>query len=335
MLRYVVRRLLYTVVIVFAAVSIVFLITHLIPADPVRAMAGPHAGPEQVQSLRRQWGLDKPLAEQYFIYFRELFRGNLGRSLLTRRSVLADLVDYFPATLELSLVAIMFALVLGFPMGLASAWKKDKWPDHLTRGGSIAAISLPSFWLGIMLQILFFKVLGLLPVGGRLGIGEMPPHHITGLYVLDSILTGNGPALWSTCLHLILPAFTVAASFLAVVTRMVRSSVVEVLEEDYIRTAMAKGLPLRQVLWKHALRNGLIPVVTVIGLQIGFLLGNSFVTEIVFSWPGIGLYGGRAILNLDFPAIMGVVLLITLTYSLINLAIDLLYSKIDPRIRHQ
>jgi peptide/nickel transport system permease protein len=321
--------------IAFAAVSIVFLITHLIPADPVRAMAGPHAGPEQVESLRRQWGLDKPLAEQYVVYFRELFRGNLGRSLLTRRPVLADLADYFPATLELSIAAIFIALVLGFPIGLVSAWKKDRWPDHLTRLGSIAAISLPSFWLGIMLQILFFKVLGLLPIGGRLGIGEMAPHHITGLYVLDSILAGDGRALWSSCLHLILPAFTMAASFLAVVTRMIRSSIVEVLEEDYIRTAMSKGLSFRRVLFKHALRNGLIPVVTVIGLQIGFLLGNSFVTEIVFSWPGIGLYGGRAILNLDFPAIMGVVLLITLSYSLINLAIDLLYSKIDPRIRYK
>jgi len=334
MLGYVIRRLWHTLIIAFAAVSLVFVITHLIPADPVRAMAGPHAGPEQVESLRRQWGFDRPLVDQYFIYFRELLHGNLGRSLLTRRSVLADLTDYFPATLELSAVAILFALALGFPGGLMSAWKKDKWPDHLTRVGSIAAVSLPSFWLGIMLQVLFFKVLGLLPVGGRLGIGEIGPSHITGLYVVDSLLTGNGQALASACLHLVLPAFTVAASFLAVVTRMVRSSVVEVLEEDYIRTATAKGLTFRRVLLKHALRNSLIPVVTVIGLQIGFLLGNSFVTEIVFSWPGIGLYGGRAILNLDFPAIMGVVLLLTLGYSLINLAVDLIYSKIDPRIRY-
>jgi peptide/nickel transport system permease protein len=335
MIGYVLRRLGYTVLVVFAAVSVVFLISHLIPADPVRAIAGPHAGPEQVKALRSEWGLDKPLYQQYYVYFRELLHGNLGRSLLTRRPVLDDLIDYFPATVELTLVAIILALSIGLPLGLLSASQKDRWVDHLTRFGSITAVSMPSFWLGIMLQILFFKVLGLLPIGGRLGIGEIPPHHLTGLYVLDGMLTANGRALSSAVLHLILPALTVAASFLAVVTRMVRSSVVEVLEEDYIRTAASKGLPFGRVLVKHALRNALIPVVTVVGLQIGFLLGNSFVTEIVFSWPGTGLYGGRAVLSLDFPAIMGVVLLTTLAYSLINLAVDLLYTAIDPRIRYQ
>ncbi len=334
MIGYALRRLGYTVLVVFAAVSVVFLISHLIPADPVRAIAGPHAGPEQVQALRSEWGLDKPLYQQYYVYFRELLHGNLGRSLLTRRPVSSDLVDYFPATVELILVAIALALSIGLPLGLFSAWKKDRWADHLTRLGSIAAVSMPSFWLGIMLQILFFKVLGLLPIGGRLGIGEIPPQHVTGLYILDAMLTTNGRALSSAVLHLILPALTVAASFLAVVTRMVRSSVVEVLEEDYIRTASSKGLSFGRVLFKHALRNALIPVVTVVGLQIGFLLGNSFVTEIVFSWPGTGLYGGRAVLSLDFPAIMGVVLLTTLAYSLINLAVDLLYTGIDPRIRY-
>ncbi len=334
MIGYALRRLGCTVLVVFAAVSIVFLISHLIPADPVRAIAGPHAGPEQVQALRSEWGLDKPLYQQYYVYFRELLHGNLGRSLLTRRPVSSDLVDYFPATVELILVAIILALSIGLPLGLFSAWKKDRWPDHLTRLGSITAVSMPSFWLGIMLQILFFKVLGLLPIGGRLGIGEIPPQHVTGLYVLDAILTTNGRALSSAILHLILPALTVAASFLAVVTRMVRSSVVEVLEEDYIRTAFSKGLSYGRVLVKHALRNALIPVVTVVGLQVGFLLGNSFVTEIVFGWPGTGLYGGRAVLSLDFPAIMGVVLLTTLAYSLINLAVDLLYTGIDPRIRY-
>lgn len=332
--RFLLRRLV-GIVAVMAGVSVItFVISHVIPVDPAAAALGDHASDEQIAAFRAEYGLDKPVVEQYFIYVTGLLHGDLGRSIRTRRPVADDLRDFFPATLELSLVALLVSLLIGIPAGAWSAIARNRLPDHLVRVFSLTGGSLPIFWLGLILIGLFYSRLDWLPSGARIDQFVEPPQTLTGLYVLDSLLTGNVPALRSSLHHLILPAFTLGYFSTAVIARMMRSSMLEVLRQDYMLTARAKGLTERAAIIRHGLRNALIPTLTIIGVTFGSLLSGAVLTETIFSWPGLGRYATASAISLDFPAVMGVTLLAAVIYPLANLIVDLGYHWLDPRIQH-
>jgi peptide/nickel transport system permease protein len=262
-----------------------------------------------------------------------LFRGDLGISIRTRAPVLQDILTYFPATIELALFALLLSVGIGVPFGIISALKQNSILDHGSRLVALAGISLPLFWLGLLLQWTLYGRLGLLPAQGRLETLLEPPTHITGMYIVDSLLTGNWQTLKSALRHIILPAVTLAAGSTALFARATRSSMLEVMGQNYIVTARAKGLAAYVIIVRHALKNALIPTVTLIGLQAGVLLSGAFLVEVIFSWPGLGFYGVRAVSFLDFPVIMGVTMLIALLYVMINLVVDLSYVALDPRIK--
>jgi peptide/nickel transport system permease protein len=327
------RRLQLLVFVVFGVTVITFVISHLIPGDPARLMAGERATPEIVENMRRQLGLDRPLHVQYLRHVGNLLHGNLGTSIRTRRPVADDLIIFFPATIELAIAALGFAIALGIPLGVLSAVYKDRPIDHVARTLSVTGISTPAFWLGLILILMFYGKLGILPGSGRLGVAFSAPERITGFYLVDTTLAGDWAALRSALEHLVLPAFTLGFGHLGVVTRQIRSSMLEALQEDYIRTAKASGLTRGTVILNHALRNALIPSVTMIGLAFGDLLYGAVLTETVFAWPGMGSYVVESILALDFPAIMGFTVVASAVYVIINLLIDLTYMFLDPQIR--
>jgi peptide/nickel transport system permease protein len=311
---------------------ITFFLSHLVPADPARLYAGPRASAAAVAQIRHQFGLDQPIPTQFFNYVKNLLSGDFGYSLTTHRAVSADLVDKLPATIELTLVAIFLVLLIGIPLGVLSAVKPGSIMDHMGRAVSITGVALPAFWLGLMAQLVLFDQLGWLPSGGRLDPALTPPTHITGLYTVDSLLTGNFPIFLQSIYNLILPAAVLGFGSLAILTRQVRASMLEVLAQDYVRTAKAKGLVRLRVIVRHALRNALLPATTVMGLQIGNLLGGALLVEEVFAWPGIGRYATDATLNLDYNAVMGVTLVAAFIYVLVNLGTDILYMVLDPRV---
>lgn len=327
------RRIALSLIALIGITLIVFILSHVVPGDPARLAAGPQAREEQVETVRKEFGLDKPLPQQYFIYMSNLFKGDFGKSLQSRRPVADDLKDYFPATLELTLVATLITVIGGVASGLISAVRKNTWIDQVTRVISLAGVSIPVFWLGLVLVLIFYRQLGWLPFGGRLDPSLSPPDRITGMYIIDSIATGNWQTLGSSIAYLVLPSITLAFSSLGVVSRMTRASLLDVLQEDYIRTARGKGLKERVVLLRHALKNALIPVITIIGLQFGSLLGGAFLVEVIFSWPGLGTYAMKAIMFLDYNGIIGVTLLTGIVFMITNLLVDLLYIAVDPRIR--
>ena len=329
---FLIRRLLGMIVVMFGVSIITFFLSHVVPADPAAAALGDRAREDQVAAFRAEYGLDKPVVEQYFIYMNGLFHGDLGKSIRTRRPVADDLRDFFPATLELSLVALLISLLIGIPTGIWSSLFRNRLPDHVVRLFSLVGGSLPIFWLGLLLIGLFYSQLGWLPSGGRIADFITPPRGITGLFVLDSLLTGNVPALQSSLQHLILPAFTLGYFSTAVISRMMRSSMLEVLNQDYMRTARAKGLRERFVIVRHGLRNALIPTLTIIGLTFGSLLSGAVLTETIFTWPGLGRYATASAIGLDFPAVMGVTLLAAIVYPLANMIVDVSYVWLDPRI---
>ncbi len=328
------RRLIGFVVVMLGVSLITFAISHVVPADPVAAALGDHASDNQIAAFRAEYGLDKPLAEQYLVYVNGLLHGDLGTSIRTRRPVAADLRDFFPATFELSLAALLVSLVIGVPAGVWSSLMRNRLPDHLVRIFSLIGGSLPIFWLGLILIGLFYTDLGWLPGGGRIDQFLSPPRTITGLFIIDSLLTGNWTALQSSLQHLLLPAFTLGYYSTAVIARMMRSSMLEVLNQDYMRTARAKGLRERIVVLRHGLRNALIPTLTIIGVTFGSLLSGAVLTETIFTWPGLGRYATASAINLDFPAVMGVTLLAAAVYTLANLTVDLCYHFLDPRIQN-
>ncbi len=328
------RRGIGMVLVILGVSMITFFISHVVPADPVAAALGDHAREDQIAAFRAEYGLDKPVVEQYVIYIDNLLHGNLGVSIRTRRPVIDDLRDFFPATLELSLAALLVSIFIGVPTGVWSSLFRNRLPDNVVRVFALIGGSLPIFWLGLIVISIFYYQLGWLPLGGRIGDFVRPPQTITGLYVVDSLLTGNMPALVSSLRHLILPAFTLGYFSTAVISRMTRSSMLEVLNQDYIRTARAKGLHERLVVLRHGLRNAMLPTVTVIGVTFGSLLSGAVLTETVFSWPGLGLYATASAISLDFPAVMGVTLLAALVYTLVNLIVDLSYHWFYPRIQN-
>ncbi|MFZ5647543.1 MAG: ABC transporter permease [Bacillota bacterium] len=333
MLKYIGHRMLLLIPVLLGVSIFVFLVLHLFTADPATVMLGQHATVEQVEALRKQLGLDDPLYKQFGRFLVDILQGDFGRSLMTRAPVLDEIMVRFPATIELALAAIIIASVVGVTVGVISAVKQYSIFDYLSMVGALLGVSMPIFWLGLMLIILFSVILGWLPVSGRVDIG-MDPAAITNFYIIDSIITGNWEALSSSLRHLLLPAIALASYSTAIIARMTRSTMLEVIRQDYIRTARAKGLSERIVVYKHALRNALIPVVTVIGLQMGSLLGGAVLTETVFSWPGIGSLLVNAILAGDYPLVQGCVIFIATVYVVVNLVVDALYAFLDPRIHY-
>lgn len=334
LISFLIRRSIGFIAVMIGVSIITFATSHIIPADPVAVALGDHARDDQIRAFRAEYGLDKPVVEQYFVYVGNLLRGNLGTSIRTRRPVADDLRDFFPATLELALVALLISIVLGITAGIWSAVYRNRLPDHIVRVISLIGGSLPIFWLGLILIGIFYNQLGWLPVGGRIDDFIPPPKTITGLFIIDSLLTGNWKAFQSSVLHLILPGFALGYYSTAVIARMMRSSMLEVLNQDYIRTARAKGLRERALIMRHAVRNALIPTVTVIGVTFGGLLSGAVLTETIFTWPGLGRYATASAINLDFPAVMGVTLLAAIVYTLANLIVDFAYHVFDPRIQH-
>jgi peptide/nickel transport system permease protein len=333
MMAFFARRLGTAAFLLFGITLMTFWLSHVVPGDPVAAMLGERGSPEQIARKRQELGLDRPLPEQYLRYLMDLSRLDLGRSLRTRRPVLEDLRDCFPATFELATAALVLSLVLGLSLGVGAALWRDRWPDHLLRLLALAGVSMPVFWLALVALLVFYFWLDLLPPGGRISDYVPAPPRMTGLYLVDSLLAGDAAAFWSSLRHLVLPAFCLGYLTTATLARMVRSQMLEVLEQDYIRTARALGLPRHQILLKYALKNALLPVVTSLGLAYGSLLSGAVLTETIFSWPGLGRYAVGSMLSLDFPALMGVTLLIAVIYLAVNLLVDLLYAAVDPRIR--
>ncbi|ARV17598.1 putative D,D-dipeptide transport system permease protein DdpB [Curvibacter sp. AEP1-3] len=327
------KRLLFLLAVVLGVSLITFSISHLIPGDPARLVAGERASEEVVQNIRIQMGLDRPLPEQYWKYLNATIHGDLGTSLRTNRPVAEDLKIFFPATLELALIALLLAVLVGAPLGVLSAVYRDRPIDHVVRTMAVTGISTPAFWLGLLLIMTFYGDLGWLPSGGRIGTELTPPARVTGLYLIDSAIAGDWPAFASSFKHLILPAFTLSFVHLGVVARQIRSAMLEELQQDYVRTARANGIAKWQVIVRHALPNALIPSVTVLGLALGDLLYGAVLTETVFAWPGMGAYVVNSIQSLDFPAVMGFAVVVSFAYVLVNLFVDLIYMLIDPRIQ--
>jgi peptide/nickel transport system permease protein len=330
----VLRRLGFLIFVMVGISFITFMLSHVVPADPVRLFAGPRAGPKAIAAIRHQYGFDLPLWSQYLQYLGGIVHLDFGYSLTSHRPVADDLHDYLPATIELTLAAILWVLVVGIPLGAISAIWRNSIVDHIGRVLSITGVALPAFWLGLMVQLVLFDRAGWFPAGDRLGSNLTPPTHITGLYTIDSLLTGNMTDLWQSLYHLFLPSLVLAYGSLAVLTRQVRASMLEVMPLDYVRTARAKGLPRGRVLVRHALRNALLPATTVMGLQVGFLLGGALLVEDVFSWPGIGRYATLATTTLDYNAVMAVTIVAAAIYVIVNLLVDILYLTLDPRISY-
>jgi len=325
-------------VIVLIGISIItFTIARVVPSDPAQAWAGPRAKEEQVAEARKMLGLDKPLYMQYLMYMKGLIHGELGRSISTKREVSYDIKLFFPHTLELTAIALLFAIMVGIPLGIICALRRNSILDHFFRFVSISGVSIPIFWLGIMLQILFFQKLGILPLEGVTSFQTQfnhPLERITGFFILDSLLTRNWVTLKEVLIHMILPVICLSYSSLATIMRMTRSSMLEVLNKEFIKTEKAYGLSEKIIIYKHCLRNALVPVTSIIGLTFGYLLGGDVLIESVFSWPGIGRYTVNAIMRVDYPAIMGVTLIYAFSYMLINFIVDILHAYIDPRITY-
>jgi peptide/nickel transport system permease protein len=333
--RYILRRLALLVPLIIGVTLLAFVISNAVPADPVTANLGQKAmsDPKIVAAFRAEWGLDRPPAEQYIVYLRNLISGDLGRSIKSRRAVTEDLASYLPATIELATTAILFGVTVGVALGLLSALRRNTWVDHGARVISLFGVSTPVFWLALVALYIFYARLGWVAGPGRLDAGLAPPPHVTGLYTVDSLLAGDWKTFSNAVSHLILPALVLASYTTGLITRVTRSSMLEVLGLDYIRTARAKGLADNKIVVRHALRNALIPLITVVGFSYGNLLAGTVLTEAIFAWPGIGQYAYRASTSLDFPAIMGVSLLIALIFISINLIVDVLYFVVDPRLR--
>ncbi|ESR24154.1 ABC transporter permease subunit [Lutibaculum baratangense] len=334
MLSFFLRRLLLLIP-TFIGVSIVsFAFIRLLPGDPIMLMAGERGmSAERYLELQHQFGYDRPLVVQYLDYLWGVLQGDLGQSIVTKRPVLQEFFTLFPATLELSLCAITIAVAIGVPAGVLAAVKRGSFLDQAIMGTALVGYSMPIFWWGLLLIILFSGVLGWTPVSGRISLMFFFPP-VTGFMLIDSLLSGQAGAFRSALSHLVLPSIVLATIPLAVIARQTRSAMLEVLSEDYVRTARAKGLPSRRVVGLHALRNALIPVITTIGLQVGVLLAGAILTETIFSWPGIGKWMVDSVFRRDYPVIQGGLLIIAGIIMLVNLLVDVLYGLVNPRIRH-
>lgn len=334
MLRFILRRLLLLVPVIIGLTVLMFAIARVLPGDPIRLAAGPNATEAEIAQLSGEYGLERPLWEQYGRYVGGLAQGDFGTSLSTRRPVAADIAAYLPATLELVVAAMTIAVLLGIPLGVATAIWRNRWPDYAGQVSAIAAISMPRFFLGLLLQLVFAMWLMWFPLGGRLPIVMIPPPQVTGFVTIDAILAGEWATFTTALRHLALPAIAMSLSPLATIMRMMRSSTIETMGQDYVMTARALGLPRRKIIWKYVARNAISATLTVIGLYFGWLLGGTVLVETVFDWPGLGLYATKAIVSQDMMPVIGVALVIGLIFVIVNLAVDVLYGIINPKVRY-
>jgi len=334
MISYIVRRLAWMVLVLLGVMTMVFFISRVIPADPVAALLGGQAPPELVEKIKAKWDLDKPIYRQYIIYLARLVRGDLGISISSGQPVMEDLAHYFPATFELATAGTILSIIFGLFFGVISAVKRGSLWDHLCRVTALLGVSMPVFWSGLLMLLLFYYWLGWLPGGGQLPFYMSRPPRITGLLTLDSLLTRRFDIFVIALKHLVLPALVLSFFGTAAISRITRSSMLDVLREEYVTAARAKGLREWAVIMKHALKNAVLPVITVVGITYGRLLEGSVITETIFSWPGLGRYATNAFLALDFPAVTGSTMFIALLYAVTNLVVDLSYAYLDPRIRY-
>ena len=334
-LKFIGKRLVYLVVMLFGVATLVFILTKMIPGDPTVANLSQRAlnDPEIVAAYRAKYGLDQPLPVQYILYMKNLLQFDLGTSMRTNKPVLSELARCYPATIELALFAIVIAAILGVLFGIISAIRRNSILDQTVRAISVTGVSIPSFWFALLVLYFFYYKLKLFPGPGRLSNTFTAPATVTGMYVIDSLLEGNIPKALDAASHLILPGTVLAAFTMGLITRTARSNLLDVMSTDYIRTAKAKGLSRPGLIIRHALGNALIPVLTVIGLGLGNLLGGMVLVETIFNWPGVGQFAYESVLSVDFPSIIGVALLIALNYMVINTVVDILYGIIDPRVR--
>ena len=335
MFTYLLKRLALTIPTFIALMFITFMMIRLVPGDPIEVRRGERGiDPARLEELRREMGLDQPVWKQFVDYVSNILHGDFGISLVSKTPILDEFLKLFPATLELTICAMLFAIILGVPAGVIAAWRRGGVYDQSLMGLALTGYSMPIFWWGLILILIMSNTLGLTPVSGRVDLIKYFYPPVTGFALIDSLLSGQKGALWDAVRHLILPAIVLGTVPLAVIARMTRSSMLEVLEEDYVRTARAKGLSTRRVIGVHALRNALIPVVTVIGLQAGTLLAGAVLTETIFSWPGVGKWLIESIGRRDYPALQGGIMLIATIVIIFNLLIDFVYGLINPRIRH-
>jgi peptide/nickel transport system permease protein len=332
---YIGRRFVQSILVLFLVSVATFALAHAVPGDPIETVLGERAAgnPDIRAAAEKHYGFDQPVPMQYVYYMRNMFHGDLGESITTRRPVMDDLRQFVPGTIELAIAAMIFALVLGIPLGILGAIKQDRWPDHVARFIALIGTSVPVFWLGLLALYLFFYKLKWLPGPGRLDTGMKIPDRITGMVSVDAALQGEWDIFRSSIEHIILPAIVLGSFALGIIARMLRSSLLAALGDDYVRTARAKGLSENRVVIGHAIRNALIPTVTVLGLTFAGLLAGAVLTETIFSWPGIGRYSVQAALKLDYPGLLGVTLFVASSYVLVNFLVDLLYGLLDPRIR--
>jgi len=331
---YVLRRVLLFIPVLIGLSVITFIISHLVPGDPVGLAAGPGATPQQLEALRQAYGMDKPLPLQYLQYMLNVLHGDLGRSMMSGHSVRDDLGAFFPNTLELVVISMLIAAVIGIPLGVVAAVWRDRWPDQLSRIFALGSISVPAFWLAIVLQLLLAMTLQVLPVDGIYDSRATMPASHTGFLLIDTLLDGDPAAFGLALQHTILPAITLALAPIAFIVRILRADVLETLNSDWVKMVRANGMPERVILFKYVLKNSLIATIAVFGFIIGYSLGGAVVIETVFDWPGVGLYAVNSAVALDFQPIMGVTLLIGLVFLVVNLLTDLSYGVLDPRIRY-
>ncbi len=334
MLAYIIRRLMIMIPTLLGVTVIVFLMLHATPGDPAELLLGERATEKALHEVREHLGLNEPLHVQYGLFLKRLMKGDLGETIWTRQKVWTEVKQRFPATIELALVALFISCFAGMILGIISATKQYSLFDYISMLGALAGVSMPIFWLGLVFMLIFSLNLGWLPLSGRLSI-DVDLEIITNFYILDAVITRNWPAFKDAVWHIIMPAVTLSTIPTAIVARMTRSAMLEVLRQDYIKTAKAKGLSRLKVIFKHALRNAMIPVVTTIGLQFGVLLGGAILTETIFAWPGVGKWMYDAVMQRDYMVIQGGTLFIAALFVVINLCVDVLYAVINPRISVQ
>jgi peptide/nickel transport system permease protein len=333
MLTFTLRKLLTVAGTMLGIAVLTFVITNIAPGDPARLVAGPNATEDMVATIRTEYGLDRPMIEQFAIYMKDLVTGDFGTSIVSTRPVLDELLRYAPATIELVLVAMLLGILVGVPLGMLSAVYKDGPIDHFTRILSISGVAIPAFWFGILMQLYFSVDLGWLPVSGRLPLVTRPPEMITGSLLIDSLLAGNFKTFNTALSYIILPAIVLSFPCLASILRVNRAEMIEVLQSDYIVAARAHGISSRRIVICYALKNALLPTLAMIGLRFGWMLGSTVLVETVFDWPGIGLYAVSSALASDFKPVIGVTLLIGFLFIITNTLVDLAYAWIDPRLR--
>jgi peptide/nickel transport system permease protein len=334
MIRYVAARLVTAAIMVLLATLAIFLIANTVPGDPVLSQLGDLAAsnPATVAEFRHKWGLDLPIWDRYWIFLRGLLHGDLGVSLVSRRPVLNDIREYAPATIELASIAFLLSLTIGLPLGVVAAVRRDSWIDNIARIVSLIGVSAPTFWLAFIMLAIFYGWLDIAPGPGQLDPVAFPPDRITGLLLVDTVLAGDWETFRDAASHLVLPSIVLASATLGLITRTTRAAMLEALAQDYVRVARAKGLRRHLVVLGHAAPNAMLPVVTLGGLAYANLLSGAVLTETVFSWPGLGRYTYQSAVALDFPAIMGITMIVAIVFVLVNIVVDLSYALLDPRV---